>query len=171
MTAPNTNKIKEMEEFIETFSLEFNQKFGIFPHVYYNLKTEPRPYSIADVATVINEMIKEDEEVLAKLLPEKAHMKTKSRLRILVTYRQCFYKIGHDMNYGPTLLIKYTDQDHATAIHGNKTANALISSRDKYFTTFLKNIENELKERFGTNTVLQDDNRSRIESGSSLHLI
>lgn len=171
MNTPNTDTVKEMEEFIEIFSLQFNQKFGVFPHVSYNLTKDHQPYNIADVANVINDMIQEDEEITSKIKDQHPSLKTKCRDRVLVTYRQCFYKIGHDMNYGPTIMIKYTDQDHATAIHGNKVAHSLITTRDRSFTSKLKSIENELKKRLGTKPVLQDDNRSGIISGSSLHLI
>lgn len=170
MSTPNNDTVKEIEDFIEIFSLQFNQKFGIFPNVSYNLTKNHQPYNIADVANIINEMILEDEEVKA-VLPNNPSLKTKSRKRALAVYRQCFYKIGHDLNYGPTILIKYTDQDHATAIHGNKVAHSLITTRDRSFTSKLKSIENELKKRLGTKPVLQDDNRSGIISGSSLHLI
>lgn len=169
MSTPNTDTVKEMEEFIETFSLQFNQKFGVFPHVSYNLTKDHQPYNIADVANIINEMIQEDEEVKTHLI--NPSLKTKSRKRALAVYRQSFYKIAHDLNYGPTIMIKYTDQDHATAIHGNRVAQQLITTRDKQFTTTFKSIKNELKKRIGTEPVLQDDNRSGNESGSSLHLI
>lgn len=168
-TVAISKQTNEANEFVAKFLTDFHEKFGVLPHVSFDLGKDNYPYTIKDVADVINHLISQDEELSAKVAG--ATLKTQVRIREIVTYRQCFYKLGHDMNYGPNVLIKYTDQDHATAIHGHRKANELIASRDKYFRTKFTTIQHELKERIRTKAVLQDDNRSGVESGSGLHLI
>lgn len=136
---------EEAIEFTRTFVKEFQAKFGILPRVHYSFDVRELKVTLEDLEKTVNHLIKKNPFISI----QGATIRTKTRKRELVVYRQCIFKIACDVGYGPTSIANYFGWDHATVIYSCKSVRNLVSSNDKKLKTTLTTIENELQERFG----------------------
>jgi chromosomal replication initiation ATPase DnaA len=160
MNMSKTKQSAEAAEFARNFIKEFQSKFGILPRVNYSFDVKQLKISLSDLEEVINHLISKDPSIDIK----GASIRTKTRLRELVMYRQCAFKIACEVGYGPSSIANYFGWDHATVIYACKTVRNLVASNDKKLTTTLTNIEDELEERFRVDGSIQPNSKAENNS-------
>jgi hypothetical protein len=130
----------EAAVFTERFKYLFRIKFGTQPVVHYTLGL-PFYGKIK-----LDELINICSEVMNSKLPRKVEegIKCKRRLREIVEYRQCYFKLARDLGYSWSVMGKSIGYNHATAIHSYKKIIDRLDNGDKYANLVMRNIQNAI---------------------------
>ena len=152
--AQDTKKTREASEMVNDFISNFRAKFGVSARVSYSFTPIKYNITLQQLIKIIDILINEDIYIKSKV-----SVKTKTRKREIVLYRQCAFRIAVELGYGPSITAEAFGFDHATIIHSNKVIQSLIDTRNKQAINILNNIENELKTRYGIvgNVQLNDE--------------
>jgi chromosomal replication initiation ATPase DnaA len=164
-----TQRTKSADEFVHRFMKDFYNRFGVYPRVNYSLGNSSRSFTLKDLKDIINHLIFNDERITRVI--KNPNLSSRSRLRELVIYRQCFCKIGTDMNYGPSIISSQIDYNHSTVIYSSCTINHLLEIKDKLTIETINKIEDELQKRFGSGEIIQDTGRTKDKSEPALDTI
>lgn len=151
---------KEAETFINEFSDKFYGKFGIRPMVTYSTRDDLNRVSLKDLEDIANHVIHTDIDVEIT----DATIKTRTRHRMLVIYRQCIFKISRDLGYGFSRIGTHFGYNHATVMYANNNIKNLIATKDKQVTKVLIKLENELKKRFRSDGDSPPDSETRLDA-------
>lgn len=154
------NTEDEADQFIQDFSDKFYGKFGVYPRVTYSLKKGLVQLSLKDLEDIANHCIHVDLDVDIV----GATIKTRTRQRTLVIYRQCIFKMARDIGYGLARIGHHFGYDHATVLYANKNINNLINCKDKQVIRVLTKIQDELEKRHRNDGDVQPDNQGRLDS-------
>lgn len=122
----NVATINAAIEMVNEFAINFKARFGVSPHVYYNLKEGYNSNTIlklTEVFDICDAIYKKN--IGSEILAEKG-LNSKSRDRISVLYRQSYFKIAKTMNYSLASIASKVDRDHSTAIHGIRIIDELL---------------------------------------------
>ncbi len=160
MVETDKNIEAEADQFIQEFSDRFYGKFGTYPRVTYSLTRDSKRLGLKDLEDVANHCIHTDLEVDIT----KATIKTRTRQRVLVIYRQCIFKMARDMGYGLAKIGGHFGYDHATVLYANRNITDLISSKDKQVLRVLTKLQDELEKRHRNDGDVQRDNQRRLDS-------
>jgi len=160
MVEPIKDTEKEIEAFITEFSDLFYGKFGMYPSVTYASKANLIKVTLKDIEDIANYLLSLDLDVT---IP-KATIKTRTRHRILVIYRQCVFKMARDLGYGFSRIGIHFGYDHATVLYANKNIKNLIATRDKQVIRVLTKLEDELKKRIGSDGIFSSDSETKIDA-------
>jgi hypothetical protein len=143
-------KIDEANTMCTKFRLEFQDKFGITPYIYFSEKALKVPSLDLDVLEqVVNSFI------FAKfgdMFPDAVRQNT--RVRGLVMYRQILFYIAKNMGYQLHLISRFYAKtngkpwNHATVLHSCNLVKNCIETKDKEFTKIYKEINEGFQERF-----------------------
>ena len=121
-------KKAEAEQMIKDFSTGFYNKFGVNPVVVYEMGEGMREVlKLSDIEDVANEALK---KAWYKGHPYPT-IRSRKRARIIVTYRHLYFYYARKEGYHFDLIGHRIGYDHASAIHGNKTIENLLKSKDK----------------------------------------
>lgn len=131
-------KKAEAEKMIRNFSTDFYNKFGVNPVVVYEMADSMREVlKLSDIEDVMNEALKKSWQ--------KGHpyptIRTRSRTRDVVTYRHFYFYFSRKEGYHFGLIGDRIGYDHASVIHGAKSIENLIKSKDKLILQELQKIE------------------------------
>lgn len=137
-------KKAEAEQMIRLFSTDFYNKFGVNPVVVYDATDDARNVlKLSDIEEIMNEALKK--------VWDKGHpyptISTKARFRDVVTYRHLYFYYARREGYHFALIADRIGYDHASAIHGTKTIENLIKSKDKILLKEIQKIDNAIKIR------------------------
>lgn len=156
----------QVKEFINSFCQEFQVKFGITPSVYYSFQKSRYKITLEQLIDVANDVLRHDPEYV-----EGHTIQTKSRMRYLVLYRQCVFRLGFEAGYGSTIIGLSCNHSHATVIHGARIFQELLETKDKQTISILKCIEYELEKRYGFEGNVQPDNGPGAKPEPVLHVM
>lgn len=122
----NPNLSKEMVEQMELFKCKFKLMFGITPYVSVNTRGNyVGEISLKELFDIINQRLN---ETSSKPYPDG--IRSTSRLREVVIYRQAFCKIANSIGYKITGIANFLEKNHATVIHSIKNINNLLIVND-----------------------------------------
>lgn len=101
-------------------------------------------------------------KILHDMFPGKypEGIKKKIRKREIVSLRFCFFKVALEMGYSLTSIGLYLGFDHATVLHGNRTATNLMDTMNSQIILNYNLILNGLKERSRDDADVQSDKHS-----------
>jgi hypothetical protein len=130
----------EAAVFTERFKYLFRIKFGTQPVVHYTLGL---PFY---GKVKLDELINICSEVMNSKLPVKIEegIRCKRRIREIVEYRQCFFKLARDLGYSWEVMGRSLGYDHATAIHSYKKIVDRLKNNDKYANIVMREIQNAI---------------------------
>ena len=112
---------KYIEIFIKKFKDEFHRNFGTVPHVFYDKNHEIPAISLTKLLTLAQSIVNND-PVLKSL---GIKIKSKSRKREVVLYRQCCFKVARLQGFSLKTIGKAFGVDHATVLYGIKCINKI----------------------------------------------
>lgn len=140
------------KDFAKDFIAEFHARFGVFPSVKFSISTGSYPrVLLSQLEALVNYLISKDDEV-----PEEVKtLKGKSKIRKLVLYRHCFYKIAYDMHYNLKAIGQQVGFDHSTVLYGRNNVVNLINIKDEQTIAVLHSIQEELKLTYGNKEDIQ----------------
>ena len=131
-------KKADAEQMIKDFSTSFYNKFGINPVVVYEMAEGMREVlKLSDIEDIANEALKK--------AWQKGHpyptIRSRKRFRTIVTYRHLYFYYARKEGYHFDLIGHRIGYDHASAIHGHKTIENLLKSKDKLVMKEVQKIE------------------------------
>lgn len=130
------------------FCTDFYDKYGIFPFISFKpIKGEREALTLASVEFIINALLQK----YTKNLHLNLSVKLKRRPTLLITYRQCMFKILHDMGYSLTTIGKYFDFNHATVLHGKNEIIKYLELNDNMVLKIYNEINDELENQKARN--------------------
>jgi len=146
------NKLgKEATDDILAFSKKFYLKYGVYPTVIYTLnKHKTKTVSLPEMENIINNLLKNHYN-------SDYTVRTRSRLRDIVIYRQIMFKMLYDMGYTLTVLSKFFNYNHATVLYSKDTVNDFLEINDARFSKIYNNILDEIKQKNGIVDPIQPD--------------
>lgn len=155
-------KLELIESDILQFKESFVVKHGIEPIVIFRDpdKDVISGMALVDLLKIANACLFSVENY--KVYPEG--IKTKTRERIVVIYRYCFIHIARRMHYRNTSIMKFLGWDHATGLHAEKTAKALLDSKNYEFATALECMYGEIKRQSGNDGDVQSNPQTGTDS-------
>jgi len=151
---------KEVETFINEFSDKFYGKFGIRPMVTYSSKVNLIGTNLIDLENVANYCIYRDLDIDIT----GASIKTRTRQRTLVIYRQCIFKMARDLGYGLARIGHHFGYDHATVLYATRNITNLVTCKDKQVIKILNKLQNELEKRYRNDGAAPSDSETKIDT-------
>ncbi len=129
-TQDDVINIMAANEMVNTFATDFKARFGVSPHIYYNLKGKDTKVilTLNEIYEICNNIYKQDSPIY---VGKEQGLKVKSRDRITVLYRQVYFKLARNMSYPLAYVSGMVNKHHSTVIHGIKLIDELLES-DKY---------------------------------------
>lgn len=156
----------EAAVFTERFKYLFRIKFGTQPVVHYTLGL-PFYGKIK-----LDELINICSEVMNSRLPRKIEegIKAKKRLREIVEYRQCYFKVARDLGYSWAVMGKAIGYDHSTAIHSHRRIIERLENGDKYANLVMRNVQNAIYDyQLASEEVMETyENETFLENGKTV---
>jgi hypothetical protein len=151
MRKTNKSQEKEARKLVTQFSHEFYTKFKVYPTVTYDLITMDLFHLITldALVAVTDELLNKNPDIW-EIEPDKRSITAKCRKTLVVTYRGCMVHIARRLNYSYTILAKVLNAcNHTPVLHNYKKINDLLDVKDIEVTHVYKELENELKTRYG----------------------
>lgn len=136
----------EIHTFILEFQQKFCEKFGVIPHIDYELEGK-KCLSLDELEKVANTLVDKH------LYPEG--LRTRKRNRELVLVRQCVFIIARELSLTFESIGDHFGFNHATVMHSYRTMNDLLKIKDPEAVKTMKLINNGLKNKLGDDGVLQ----------------
>lgn len=148
----NENRVmNSATEEVLRFSKEFYLRFGVYPTVLYSLnKDKPRAVTLPELEEIVNNMMEKD-------IGPEYKVKTKTRLRDVVSYRQLTFKILYDMGYTITAISKYFGFNHATILYSKSHADDFLQLNDSKFLNIYNSIIYEINQKNGIDDLIQSN--------------
>jgi chromosomal replication initiation ATPase DnaA len=128
--------------FINRFKREFKQQFGDDLIVYHSIP--PKEVQILSTSSNILDI---EKVVCDAFSTTPDNLKKKSRKREIVMARHTFYYACEKAGFGCSEPSRHLEQDHTTAIHGQRTAKDLIDTQDLRLMGGYKEFYNKMKSK------------------------
>jgi len=143
-------KIIEAKLFVNTFKSDFYKKYGFNPLVIYEFIPDVvYPIPLIELEDICNSFV--------DFKKYKKGIKTVTRKRDLIVYRQLFMHIAYKMSYKLKTIGNHVNREHSLVIHSYTHIKDLLESRDVKVCTCYKKIEDAIKQRIRINALFQSD--------------
>lgn len=130
---------------INNFKKQYYNLTGVFPIIIYPMRGNQNKIDLKKLSDLVNEIFREN---FPHEYPENGIV-DRSRRRIIVTFRQVYFKIGVEMGHTIDSIAKNIGYDHATVIHSRKNISNLLEYNDPLVVSIYKKIKYAAKERYG----------------------
>ncbi len=137
-------KLYQIDEFVQNFKDEFIKKFGILPKVSYDGYIPVPRVSLVDLEIACNIILN---ELKSPNYTFSDGLKSKSRKRLVVTIRQCFYKLGRDMGYTLETIADFLGFDHSTVLYGTRQVRILMDIKAVDIMLIMRLVEDEVRKQ------------------------
>ena len=151
---------KQIELFIEKFKESFHRNFGTVPHVFYDKTKEIPVISLSKLLTLMQDIVDND-PILSSL---NIKIKSKSRKREVVLYRQCCFKIARLQGFTLDTIGKTFAVNHSTVLYGIRCIDNLLEVNDYDALHIYTKIKHEIKKKYGYDGNVESNNHSRPNS-------
>jgi hypothetical protein len=146
---------------INNFKKQFYNLTGVLPIIIYPMQGNyQNKIDLKKLSDLVNEIFKEN---FPDDYPENG-ISNRCRKRIIITFRQVYFKIGVEMGHTIDSIAKNIGYDHATVIHSRKNVSNLLEYNDPLTVSTYKKIKYATKERYGYDGDVQQDDRGTIIS-------
>lgn len=131
----------EMKEYIDAFKYKFKHMFGVIPYVSITSKN----LYVGEIS--MRELLQITNKALEESCPTTFSdgILSKSRLKIVVMYRQAFCKVASSLGYGCTAVGRFIDKNHATVVYSVRQVDNLLATNDLDMNTCLDNIYTKIE--------------------------
>jgi len=165
MKKTNKSEEKEARKLVTLFTHEFHSKFRVYPTIIYDLsKRDEYLLNLTELITLTDELLNADLDI-DLIKQENRSVKAKCRQSLVVTYRGCLIHVARRLNYSYSELHRALGQaNHTTVLHAHKRINNLLDTKDFTVTHIYKQLENELKTRYGITGDVQSDSATGINA-------
>lgn len=149
---------KKARQDVLDFSRQFYINYGIYPIVLYSLnKDKSKTITLPDMEAVVNKLLFEK-------FGDTYDIRSKTRLRHIVMYRQIMFKILYDMGYTIVSIAKYFNYNHATILYSKDCVNDFLKLKDSQFLNVYNIIINEINQKNVYDDSVQSDDRGESDS-------
>lgn len=143
-----------MNKFVNQFKNLFKSYYGKEYKLKMTIHKKPVPVippTLGEIETCVNTILWKNPGLS---IPEG--IKTKTRNRVVVLHRQCFFYIGACMGYSEWKMGDFLGKfNHSTVNHSKCTIQDFLEIKDTYVKNLINDIKNELKEKFGYDRSIQ----------------
>ena len=137
---------------ITIFKHDFHSKFKVYPTISYDLNAiDPLHLITLDALIDTTNILLNNNLDIDTVDKAKRSITGKCRKRLVVNYRGCMVHIARRLNYPYTVLAKALGAcNHTSILHLYKRTDDFLTVDDDDTVNIYKELENELKTRYGT---------------------
>lgn len=137
---------KEANDDVNKFCIEFYKKYNLFPFVSFRtIQGKRETLSMGYVEFIVNQLLQQETN------DTFLNVKLKRRYKILVAYRQCMFKVLHEMGYSLSGIGLFFGFDHASVLHSKNEVLKYLDLKDNLIVRINSEITNELENQKSRN--------------------